>query len=406
MTVLRNNISMRGRVILWISLGLNIALTAVVLYFPPVPPETRLTTTIAPAPADPARVYKTNVVVRRQNFVWNQIESDDYATYIANLRAVGCPEATIRDIIVADVNQLYARRRATEIVTAEQQWWRSEPDPDVTQGALDNLRLLDAERRGLLTRLLGRDWESADYPHPAYSSAIPLDGPILGGLSIETKVAIQHVERASTERRQAYLEAMRREGKPADPAELARLRQLTRNELALVLNPKQLEEYVLRYSNNANQLRAELRGFNATPDEFRTLFHACDPLDQQLQLLANNTDPDAVKRRQELEQQRIQVIQETLGEERFEDYKLNQDPIYRQAQAVAQQVEAPAEKLVPIYAITQATEQERQRIRNDATMTSAEKTEALETVQIVHLNSLRRLLGEEAYQRYLKNLNQ
>lgn len=45
------------------------------------------------------------------SFRWSQLESTDYRTYIANLRGIGCPEQTIRDIITADVNSLYAARR-------------------------------------------------------------------------------------------------------------------------------------------------------------------------------------------------------------------------------------------------------------------------------------------------------
>src|SRR6185436_10299319 len=78
---------------------------------------------------------KTNVVVRRQFFTWQQIESDDYPNYVANLREIGCPEQTVRDIIVADVNAVYARKRATEVVTSEQQWWRTEPDTNLTLAA-------------------------------------------------------------------------------------------------------------------------------------------------------------------------------------------------------------------------------------------------------------------------------
>ena len=49
-------------------------------------------------------------MLRRQLFSWREVESADYATYIANLRDIGCPEQTIRDIIIADVNQLYSRQ--------------------------------------------------------------------------------------------------------------------------------------------------------------------------------------------------------------------------------------------------------------------------------------------------------
>src|SRR5688572_32003954 len=40
-------------------------------------------------------------------FDWRKVESPDYRKYIANLRLIGVPEETIRDLIVADVCQLY-----------------------------------------------------------------------------------------------------------------------------------------------------------------------------------------------------------------------------------------------------------------------------------------------------------
>lgn len=46
------------------------------------------------------------------SFRWSQLESINYFTYVANLRAIGCPEQTVRDILSADVDSLYARRRA------------------------------------------------------------------------------------------------------------------------------------------------------------------------------------------------------------------------------------------------------------------------------------------------------
>src|SRR6266536_995000 len=173
---------MRGRVLLWVSLGLNIALAVMLARFSPEVTVRNTTLAASPSPVDATKAYKTNVVVRRQNFTWDEIESADFPTYIANLRAIGCPEATIRDIIVADVNQLFARRRATEVVTAEQQWWRSEPDPDVTQSASEKLKALERERRNLLTALLGPAWESSYYPYPSHPNTPPLDGAILGSL--------------------------------------------------------------------------------------------------------------------------------------------------------------------------------------------------------------------------------
>ena len=57
------------------------------------------TPTPPPPPPDPPR------------FQWSQIESPDYLTYIANLRGIDCPEPTIRDIISADVENLFEQKR-------------------------------------------------------------------------------------------------------------------------------------------------------------------------------------------------------------------------------------------------------------------------------------------------------
>src|SRR5262249_4910910 len=126
-----------------------------------------------------AAASQTNVLLRRQFFTWQEVESPDYPTYITNLRNIGCPEQTIRDLIIADVNALFARRRATELITPEQQWWRSEPDTNVLQVALEKTRALEDERRGLLSRLLGTNWESGDLvslPRPSRPGLV-LDGP-------------------------------------------------------------------------------------------------------------------------------------------------------------------------------------------------------------------------------------
>ena len=182
----------------------------------------------------------------------------DYPTYIANLRDIGCPEQTIRDIIIADVNALYSRRRATELVTSEQQWWRSEPDPAVLQASAAKSRALEDERRGLLARLLGTNWESGDIvslPRPSRPGMV-LDGQVLGNLPPEkTKQAIQEVSLRSQDKLQAYLDDQQRQGKSPDPVEVAKLRQQTRLDLQKILTPTQLEEYLLRYSQNANDLR-------------------------------------------------------------------------------------------------------------------------------------------------------
>lgn len=47
---------------------------------------------------------------QRPPFHWNQVESEDYAVFIANLRGIGCPEQTIHQIISGEVATMYQEK--------------------------------------------------------------------------------------------------------------------------------------------------------------------------------------------------------------------------------------------------------------------------------------------------------
>jgi hypothetical protein len=344
-------------------------------------------------------LIRTNVIVRRQFFSWSEVESSDYPTYIANLRDIGCPEQTIRDIIIADVNALYARRLATEVVTPDQQWWRSTPDPSVVKAAADKARALNNERRALLTRLLGPDWESGDLanlPRPS-RPGVALDGPVLGQLPADVKKAVQDISAHAQERLQAYLDAQRRQGKEPGPAELARLRQQTRDELADTLTPAQLEEFLLRYSQDANNLRTELgqlKYFEATPEEFRSIFRATDAIDQQLEQLAGSNDANNVALRKSLLQQRENALKLALGADRYAQYSLLHDPAYRDAYATARQAGDP-DAAETLYQINLATAQQKAAIRANTNLTAQQMAIELKRAELEQLQANAQALGQE-----------
>jgi LysM repeat protein len=389
---------MRWRVIALVSLGVNIALAAAWLSVTRQRSASVAATAAALAQVSTAPA-KTNVVVRRQYFSWREVESSDFPTYITNLRQIGCPEQTVHDIIIAEVNALYARKRAVELVTPDQQWWRSEPDTNVLRVAVEKLRALEGERRALLTQLLGITWEAGDLasiPRPSRPGVV-LDGPALGTLSGETKLAIQDVSARSQDRMQAYLDAQRRAGKEPDPAELAKLRQQTRDDLARLLSPPELEEFLLRYSQDASDLRAEfgqLRFFNPTPDEFREVFRASDALNQRIQLLADAQDPASVEARKALENQRENAIKVALGPKRYEEYQMLHDPVYRDAEAAAQEAGTP-DATGTIYAINLAALAEQNRIRGDTNLTAEQKNIEMKRVELDQLQASTVATGQD-----------
>jgi len=388
---------MRWRVLLGLSLVGNLILAAGWLWFAPRG-ESPLTRAAALPGATNGVQIKTAVVLRRQFFSWQEVESDDYATYIKNLREINCPEQTIRDIIIADVNGLFARRRALEIFTPEQQWWRAEPDPVVAQTAAAKDHELEIDRRDLLRTLLGPNWEGGDLvslPRPS-RLAIPLDGPVLGSLPTDVKQSVEQISLKGADRIEDYLAAQRRTGHPPDPVELARLRQQTRKELAAVLTPSQLEEFLLRYSDNARALRsdfAQLKYFNASPDEFRNVFRTLDPLNDQLAQLDDST-PEGARQRDALVAQGENALKLALGEKRYAEYRLLHDDRYREAYAEAQKAGAP-ETAGALYEIKVAAAEELARIKEKAGLTDEQRAIELKQAELGQLRANAQALGQE-----------
>lgn len=89
-------------------------------------------------------------------FQWSQIESTDYRTYIANLRGIGCPEQTIRDIVTADLHNLYAHRRAS----SKNLNGIEEGDPRAVQAEKEQ-EALNNEEQAVLAAFLGPTSDSA-----------------------------------------------------------------------------------------------------------------------------------------------------------------------------------------------------------------------------------------------------
>jgi hypothetical protein len=142
---------------------------------------------------------------------------------------------------------------------------------------------------------------------------------------------------------------------------------------------------------------------NLSPDEFRKIFRARDPLDQQLQL-SDAEDSASLQQRRQVEQQREKILETELGPERYQAYVLNKDPLYVDAKATADRLGVSPSVVMPIYEVNQLTELERQRIRNDIDLSTEEKIEAIKSVLEEQQKTLLKLLGEDAYERYEQGL--
>jgi hypothetical protein len=206
---------MRERNLLYLFLGLNIALAgAFVIYLflstnrhpgvvatsfvPPVK------TNSAPASAKAAPVVKSNAIAVVTNkapvatapdsnavlasavkptftskkFGWQDVETDAYRTYIESLRAVGCPNEMVRGIVVADVNELFDKKRLQEAVRHDMQWWRPEAQNLAVVNVLQERgRALEEQRTELIAKLLGEEAATGEKTETLLWSSVQLTGP-------------------------------------------------------------------------------------------------------------------------------------------------------------------------------------------------------------------------------------
>ena len=147
---------MKTKPILSVSIALNVILLAlggVILQQRPlrrsaVPAGNFETHEIAAPQATPQPGPQVVSSTAPEPFRWSHLESGDDATYIHNLRDIGCPEGTIRDILGAAIGHRYDQKR--EALTAQLQKGQS--------GALevqDAVAKLWDEQNDLIARLFG-----------------------------------------------------------------------------------------------------------------------------------------------------------------------------------------------------------------------------------------------------------
>ncbi len=217
---------------------------------------------------------RTNIVAVAASanvFDWRTVDSEDYKEYIANLRSVGCPEKTIRNVIVADVNDLYRERYRTLFPrTARIEYWKpGNPLADLfDEEMIATQREFQVGKRALIKTLLG-----APYTDEDDLSAIQLDSyseRLLNFLTPEKRTAMKELQDAfAVKMMKTYKDTWRGNDEPANAV------QAEKEEAMLkILTPDEKFEYDLRRSDTAVILRVGLKDFELSEEEFRAVFPA------------------------------------------------------------------------------------------------------------------------------------
>ena len=400
---------MSQKTLLIFSLVMNVALGAMLLRSKPVAPPVALAlaqTKAAPfVPATPAAA-KTRTVTQvvtntvAQKFDWNAVESDDYKKYIANLRAIGCPEETIRDIITADVNKLYdAKRKALAGPKKKYEFWKpgmmlgAPADPERTEKE----RALNKEKRLLLTDLLG---------------SAPEDKPdLLAGVSSQLDAMFDFLP---TEKRTKVMELMQdmqtkmqkaMENGAPDPEDMRKVMKDIETEIGRVLTPEELLDYNLRFSTTATMMRFQLSGFEPNEQEFLELYKKRKAYDDEFgESFAAVNHKGEEKAKQDAAKKALEEsVKAQLGDERYADYKRSEDFAYQAMFRAASREGLGKDAAVKAFNMKKAAEDQAGKIRSDKNLSSDQRTAALRGIRDETERSVKGVLGEKGFTSYERN---
>jgi hypothetical protein len=355
--------------------------------------------TIAPR-ADPLTVTVTN------DFNWRQLESEDYRGYIQRLRSVGCPESTIHDIIIADLDRLFSPRlRALQPYRENLTYW--EPEEEELLNNVNDAELLrqeravEQEKRAVIKELTGVDLATErlklkgqeDY-YDRRLSFLPEEK------RWDVRRALEEYHDQAWAIRQKQLDGYGLDDQSR--AELARLRKERDARLDQLLGLEDRKTFDLWLSETASQVRHDVYGMDATEQEFQAIYQARKKFDTQWPRDEIDLENPLVHQRWETAQQQLdQTIRSALGDERFLAYKRGQDPDFHALSALIARFSLPQGVAAEVYGYKQAFLDYRDAVGFDGRLSPEQKQQTLSAIQEETVRVLRDRLGEVAFNQYL-----
>ncbi len=343
-----------------------------------------------------ALAYKTNA------FHWSQLESTDYRQYIANLRAVGCPESTIKDIIMTDVMRLYAQRRGQYYLNGRDfKFWETDEKRKLKQPQIEEqekqLAAIDKDLPAVLRELLGVNYQREINK---YFVDTDEDNRRLAFLSDDKRsqlLALRDQFEGERERVQYQLHDAK-----LSATDIYQLRQIDQEQdaaLSRVLSPQEKEDYELSTSPTADRLRKQLIGFNPTEDEFRGMFRRQEAIDSKYQY--EDTNDDTVRDGKAADELAMMTaIKAQLTPDRVAQLDRSQNPDYQNLCVLSERFDLPDGTSQTLLDVRQAAEAQRRELLSNKDIPPERLEVALKAIQAETEKAAQDALGDQAFGQY------
>lgn len=359
----------------------NVVFCATLIYFLSSRPSRDTQAKRAAAPAAPMPTQSAMALATVLS--WSALESTDYHVYLANLRAMQCPEETIRDIITADVRKHYAQRRAALPRPPRAEFWRAQsPDEKTALAAFQShAAALEREEEGVLSQLFGADWRAR---MARQNPELDFDEHIYGTIPADKRQKIRAIL-ADYERAQSL----------ADDVQASQLKHDLDRRLAEVLTPAELEEYRVRNSETAESLRTLFANAPLDRETFLAAFRVQKQIDDLSEVPAGPGDASALDARADAREQLEAQLSTVLGEQRFAEYERAQDPKYQDLVRVSQEQNLAPEAPVAAYETLQQAEEVTREIQLNPALNKQQEAQLIQQVDRQVESTFESVFGKE-----------
>ncbi len=326
--------------------------------------------------------------------LWTSLHSGNLKDLVARMQAAGFPIWAIRAVVAAEVNGRYAARmRDLMQPDPNAPYWKTAPTLFMDSTRMAESMKLSNERTKEMRDLLG-------------NFALRDDGEITSGqrrmygdIPAAKIASLEQINQDYTEMTAQVRAAMNGIVLPQDREALTLLEKEKHADLAEILTPQELDDYEMRNSNVTARLRPALALFNATPDEFRTIYNIQQPVADQLYPTAPGIYSEQVK----VQQQVAEQLKTALGDQRYADFARSSDRDFQQLSQLADRENLPAGTAVQAYNLRDSLSQESNRIFNDTSLSTDDKRAALQSLAQNTRAQLLSTLGPTAGAAYTKN---
>lgn len=339
---------------------------------------------------------------------WKDLQTDDLKELIRRLRAVGCPEDTLHDIVVAEVNRRHSARTREhwpERYITKAFWEVEKNDPEENRKNRERWRKdreLQKEKSALLVELLGVDPEKERRKAEGLSDYVDYNDRRTSFLPEAKRETVSKLLEDFEGKFQEFYARNRGLYDSQYRTERTQLEAERMQALAQHLTPQELHEYEIRESQLANQLRHDLRGLTVTREEYETIY---DIRKKYGESIYNYGDVEGKEARDQVERNKAALetdLAAALGPEKSRDYKRSQDYGYSELTRMARKNDLPSDTAGKVYGFKEAAEAAAKQLKADTTLSGAERQAALGKIRDETQQAVIDTMGGNVFTNYLR----